>query len=499
MSTTTRRALLLHPADSVALCLEPIAAGERSEAGVTAIEAIPAGHKIALRGLAPGAAVLKYGQAIGAASQAIAPGQHVHEHNLVPEGAAGGAPAAAASMLPAREACFEGFPRADGRFGTRNFLGVISSVNCSGTAARQIAARFANRALPGVDGVAAFTHDSGCGMGAAGEAYEVLARTIAGYARHPNFGGVLLIGLGCEALQTERLLREAGLVEGSRLRRLVIQEEGGTRRAIEAGAAIVEELALEAGRDRRCAASAAHLTLGLQCGGSDGWSGVTANPALGRAADLLVAAGGTAILSETPEIYGAEQLLYARAASPAVREALAARLAWWQAYAERHQEALNNNPSPGNRKGGLTTILEKSLGAVAKSGSSPLTGVFGYAEPITARGLVFMDSPGYDPCSATGQMAAGANLLAFTTGRGAVFGAKPAPCLKLASNSALARHMDEDIDVDCSPVLEGESMEAMGEAIFARLLRLASGEPSKSEEQGFGEHEFVPWRLGAVL
>lgn len=496
---TPRRTLRLHPKDSVALCLEAAAPGERVEAGVTALEAIPAGHKIALRAHAPGEVVLKYGQAIGAASQAIQPGQHVHEHNLSPEGGAGGAPAAPASQLSPREAWFEGYPRADGRFGTRNYIGVISSVNCSGLVARQIAAQFAGRARAPIDGVAAFTHDSGCGMAASGEAYEVLARTIAGYARHPNFGGVLLVGLGCEAMQTQRLLADAGLAEGPRLRRLVIQEAGGTRRAIEAGCAIVEELLAEAHGDRRQPASAAHLTLGLQCGGSDGWSGVTANPALGRAADLLAAAGGTAILSETPEIYGAEQLLYARAASPAVREALAARLAWWQAYAERHQEALNNNPSPGNRKGGLTTILEKSLGAVAKSGASPLMGVYGYAEPIAARGLVFMDSPGYDPCSATGQMAAGANLLAFTTGRGAVFGAKPAPCLKLASNRELATRMDEDIDIDCSPVLEGESLEALGEAIFARLLRLASGEPSKSEALGFGEHEFVPWRLGAVL
>lgn len=501
MPPVLRRTMRLHPADSVAMCLEAVAAGEPVEAGLIALDPIPAGHKIALQHVETGAAVLKYGQAIGVASEPIAAGRHVHLHNLTAESG----PetdvhfAASAHPAPARSAWFEGCPRADGCFGTRNFIGVISSVNCSGMVARQIAAQFAGQTLAPVDGVAAFTHDSGCGMATSGEAYEVLARTLAGYARHPNFGGVLLVGLGCEAMQIDRLLERAGVSEGPRLRRLIIQESGGTRESIRVGVGIVQELLEEARCDQRRTASATHLTLGLQCGGSDGWSGVTANPALGRAADLLAAAGGIVILSETPEIYGAEQLLFARAASPAVRDALAARLAWWQAYAARHEEQLNNNPSPGNRAGGLTSILEKSLGAVAKSGSSPLMGVYGYAEPITGPGLVFMDSPGYDPCSATGQMAAGANLLAFTTGRGAVFGAKPAPCLKLASNRALAARMEEDIDIDCSPVLESESLEAMGEAIFARPLSLACGEPSKSEALGFGEHEFVPWRLGAVL
>src|SRR5690606_22396129 len=294
-------------------------------------------------------------------------------------------------------------------------------------------------------------------------------------------------------------LANEGLEAGPTLRALTIQEAGGTARAIEAGIEIVRELAAEAAKVERQPVSASHLTVGLQCGGSDGWSGVTANPALGAAVDLLVAHGGSAMLSETPEIWGAEHLLLRRAASQGVADKLNARLAWWRAYADRHGMELNNNPSPGNQKGGLTTILEKSLGAVAKSGSTPLNDVIGYAEPLAAKGLSFMDSPGYDPCSATGQIASGANLIVFTTGRGSVFGAKPAPSIKVASNARLASWMDEDMDIDASPVLTGASMEAVGQAIFERMLAVASGEPSKSEALGIGDNEFVPWQVGAYL
>jgi altronate hydrolase len=337
-------------------------------------------------------------------------------------------------------------------------------------------------------------------MTPASEGTANLQRTLAGYLAHPNFAAVLVVGLGCEMMQIAGFVDEAEAARnGMTLRTLTIQEEGGTRAAIEAGRAMVRDMIAEASMVVREEVSAAHLTLGLQCGGSDGWSGVTANPALGRSADLLVAAGGTVILSETPEIWGAEQLLFARAESPAVRAALQERLDWWADYVARNGAELNNNPSPGNIAGGLTTILEKSLGAVAKSGSSPLRAVYRYGEPITERGFVFMDSPGYDPCSATGQMAAGATILAFTTGRGSVFGSKPAPCIKLASNRALAERMAEDIDFDCSPVLDGASLDAMGEAIFDLLLRTASGETSKSEALGLGDLEFVPWQMGAVM
>jgi altronate dehydratase len=368
--------------------------------------------------------------------------------------------------------------------------------------ARKIAASFPDdmfAAEPQIDGVVAITHTTGCGMANRGEGADTLARTLTGYANHPNFAGVLFLGLGCEVAQIPNLLKAAGLVSGERLRTLTIQEAGGTLAAVDKGKRIVRELIDLARADRRQSVSAANLVLGLQCGGSDGWSGITANPALGRAADLLVAAGGTVILSETPEIWGAEQLLYARAETVEVRAKLKARLDWWQSYMVRHGAEFNNNPSPGNIRGGLTTILEKSLGAVAKSGRSVLKDVYRYAQPIRSPGFVFMDSPGYDPCSATGQTASGANILAFTTGRGSVFGSKPAPCIKLASNARLAAEMPEDMDIDCSGVLEGRTLDALGEEIFQVLLEIASGRKSKSEELGMGDLEFVPWQLGAVV
>ncbi len=496
----------MHPRDNVALCLDPVAPGDGLPGGGLAAEAVAAGHKIALAPIAAGEAVLKYGQVIGLASTAIAPGVHVHIHNVSADAGdlrSAAAPQSAALLAP-RRATFRGYRRASGKVGTRNYIGVITSVNCSAHVARAIASAFPDTMFDGgsgaVDGVVALTHTTGCGMTPASEGTANLRRTLEGYLAHPNFGAVLVVGLGCEMMQIAGFADE---VEARRngviLRTLTIQDEGGTLKSIEAGRAIVRELIAEVGTDVREEVSAEHLILGLQCGGSDGWSGVTANPALGRAADLLVAAGGTAILSETPEIYGAEQLLFARAANPAVRAALQERLDWWADYVARNGADLNNNPSPGNIAGGLTTILEKSLGAVAKSGSSPLRAVYRYGEAVTQHGFVFMDSPGYDPCSATGQMAAGANILAFTTGRGSVFGSKPAPCIKLASNRALAVRMAEDMDIDCSPVLGGVSLDAMGEAIFDLLLCTASGEKSKSELLGLGDLEFVPWQMGAVM
>lgn len=495
----------MHPDDNVALCLDPVAAGDALPGGVIATEPVASGHKIALAAIAAGAAVRKYGQVIGLASAAIAPGAHVHVHNVSADvgalrSAAGAAPAPA--LLP-RGATFRGYRRASGKVGTRNYIGILTSVNCSANVARAIAAAFPDAMFAdggAVDGVVALTHTTGCGMTPASEGTANLRRTLQGYLAHPNFAAVLVVGLGCEMMQVAGFAdAEVATRQGVTLRTLTIQEEGGTRAAVEAGRAIICDLIAGAGTALREEVSAEHLILGLQCGGSDGWSGVTANPALGRAADLLVAAGGTVILSETPEIYGAEQLLFARAETDAVRAALQERLDWWADYVARHGAELNNNPSPGNIAGGLTTILEKSLGAVAKSGSSALRGVYRYAEPITQRGFVFMDSPGYDPCSATGQMAAGANILAFTTGRGSVFGSKPAPCIKLASNRAMAERLAEDMDIDCSPVLDGVTLDDMGEAIFDLLLRTASGEKSKSELLGIGDLEFVPWQMGAVM
>ncbi len=483
--------LTLDPRDDVAIVLADQPGG------------IASGHKVARHPIAAGDPVRKYGQLIGRASADIAEGDWVHTHNLAMSDdarEAGIGIDARPVQTAVSSASFEGYRRPDGRGGTRNYVLVLTSVNCSATVARRIADAFPDDRLPpGVDGVVAFTHQGGCGGASMGGDVELLQRTLAGYARHPNVSGVLIVGLGCEANQIPDWLAREGLTAGPVLRTLTIQQAGGTTRAIEQGRVIVAQLVEAAAAARREPLPAALLTVGLQCGGSDGWSGVTANPALGRAVDRLVAQGGAAVLSETPEIWGAEHLLLRRAAGHQVATDLIARLDWWKAYADRHGMQLNNNPSPGNLKGGLTTILEKSLGAVAKSGSTPLMEVIGYARPVRSPGLTFMDSPGYDPCSATGQIASGANLIAFTTGRGSVFGSRPAPCLKIASNRRLADWMDEDIDIDASAVLTGTSLDAVGEEIFRRLLAVASGEPTRSETLGMGDNEFVPWQVGAYL
>lgn len=497
--------LRAHAADGVATALRPLAAGEVLAGGATVQTAIAAGHKVAVQAMAAGQPVIKLGQMIGVARCAIAPGDHVHVHNLAFAGGAGAAQAASRiTEVAPRSASFSGIVRADGRVATRNFIGILTSVNCSATVARRVADHFTPdrlAAFPAIDGVAAFTHSSGCGMAKAGQGIDNLRRTIAGYARHPNFAAVLIIGLGCEVNQIAALVDREGLtVDGQTIRTLDIQQAGGTRAAIDAGIAAVSALLPAANAVQREPVSAAHLTVGLQCGASDGYSALTANPALGRAADLVVAAGGRVILSETPEVFGAENLLIERARNAAVADALRQRLAWWQDYAAGHGADLDNNPSPGNIAGGITTILEKSLGAVAKSGTSPLNAVVDYAAPVTAPGFSFMDTPGYDPCSATGQIAGGANLIAFTTGRGSVFGSVPAPTLKLASNSALAARMADDIDIDCGRLITGEAtLDMLGEEIFAAMLALASGQRSRSEELGIGDSEFVPWVPGAAM
>jgi altronate hydrolase len=496
--------LRIHADDDVAVATRAISAGEVVD-GLRIREDIARGHKVALRAIAAGVGVRKFAHLIGVASRTIDAGAHVHTHNLaMPEAHVEHVPQARrrapVDTMPVPRS-FMGYPREDGRIGTRNYIGILTSVNCSATVARQIARRFAPEKLPAtIDGVVALTHSTGCGMAHEGEAIDVLRRTLAGYARHPNFGGVLIVGLGCEVNQIPALFAHAGLQPGPRLRTLGIQDSGGTLAAIERGVAEVQALIAIAAQDRRATTAASALALGLQCGASDAWSALSANPALGAAADRLIEQGATVLLSETPEIYGAEDLLLERATGPEVVDALRARLRWWEAYAERNGTDLDNNPSPGNLAGGITTILEKSLGAVAKSGSAALVDVIDYAQAIRRPGLAFMDSPGYDPCSATGQIASGCNLLAFTTGRGAVFGAVPTPSLKLATNTELAQRMGDDIDIDCGGVLRGEAtVDAMGDVIFERLLALASGEASVSERLGFGEAEFVPWRLGAGM
>ena len=506
----TAAVLQLKEGDEVAVALRDIAAGEALVPFAQhAIDPIPFGHKVALQALAPGAVIHRLGQPISTATAPIAAGAHVHVHNTGFETSmaahAIGTRLSNATLLPAAQRpSFMGFRRADGRVGTRNYIGVLTSVNCSALVARMIADHFRDPArlspYPGVDGVVALTHKSGCSIADGGTSMAMLRRTLGGYARHPNFAGVLLVGLGCEDNQIDQLIEEERLVLGPHLRKLVMQEEGGTRSSIARGVALVTDMLAEAATAERVSVSASELVVGLQCGGSDSFSGISANPALGAAVDRLVASGGTAILSETPEIYGAENSLLERATSTEVGEKLLDLIAWWERYTANEPAGLDNNPSPGNRAGGLTTILEKSLGAVAKGGTTNLVDVIGYGMPVEKHGLVFMDSPGFDPISATGQVASGANLIAFTTGRGSCFGCRPAPSVKLATNSAMFHRMEEDMDINCGVILDGATtIEEMGERIFADMLAVASGRPTKSELLGYGEDEFAPWHVNAWL
>jgi len=500
---TARSHIVASERDNVATAIIDLGPGYTLDASMVVTQHIAAGHKVALSVIDAGAPVIKLGQPIGIATQPIAPGEHVHTHNLASEGQADRTEIGIDLNTPAPASVqFEGYVRADGRIGTRNFIGILTSVNCSATVARRIAAHFTPEMLrpyPGVDGVVAFTHMSGCGMAKEGRGIDNLRRTISGYASHPNFASVLIVGLGCEVNQIGPLLASAKLETSDRLQTLTIQDAGGTLAAIGEGIAIVDAMLPAANVCKRQTVSAEHLTIGLQCGASDGYSALTANPALGAAVDRLVAAGGRAILSETPEIYGAENLLLRRASSIAVADALIERLNWWEEYVTRDGASLDNNPSPGNKAGGITTILEKSLGAVAKSGTTPLNAVVDYAEMVTATGLTFMDSPGYDPCSATGQIAGGAHLILFTTGRGSVFGSIPAPTVKLASNAALAHSISDDIDIDCSGVLAGVTGADMGSRIFDLIIATASGQTTASERLAIGENEWVPWVPGPML
>jgi len=465
---------------------------------------IPPGHKLAAHDIAAGEAVRRYNQIIGFAKVNIAAGQHVHSHNLgMGEFSRDYAIGQGIRELPKVEhpATFMGYKRANGKVGTRNYIGIIASVNCSATVVRAIASHFANRLtdFPNVDGVIALPHPLGCGMGAAGEGMDMLRRTLVGYAKHPNFAGVLFVGLGCEQNQIAPLVQLVGDHEPGMLQSLVMQAEGGTTAAIKKGISLVTAMLERANTYQREAVSVSHLIVGLNCGGSDGYSGITANPALGGASDLLVAHGGTTILSETPEIYGAEHLLTRRAASPEIAQKLIDRIQWWKDYTTRNGNQMDNNPSVGNKAGGLTTILEKSLGAVAKGGTSTLNGVYLYAEPIDAKGFVYMDTPGYDPVSATGQAAGGAQIICFTTGRGSAFGCAGVPTIKLATNNALYERMRDDMDVNCGDLITGTPMSEISQRIFDAIVSHASGERVRSEELGYGNDEFLPWQVGAVM
>lgn len=498
----------LHANDNVLVARSPLALGQDlPEFGVRVRAQVPAGHKIAASRIAQGERVRKYDTVIGVAERDIEAGEYVHTHNLAmvefDRDPGFGLDVKPVDYVPESErATFMGFVREDGRVGTRNFIGILSSVNCSATVIKNIAAHFTPERLaayPNVDGVAAFAQTSGCGMSSPSEHFDVLRRTIAGYARHANMAGVLIVGLGCERNQVAGLVESQGLESGRLMRTMVMQEVGGTRVTIEAGIKAIEEMLPIANSYRRQSVSASHIKIGLECGGSDGFSGITANPALGAAMDILVRHGGTAILSETPEIHGVEYMLTRRAVTPEVGQKLLDRLTWWEHYTRGHNGQFNGVVGPGNQAGGLANIFEKSLGSAMKGGTTPLQAVYEYAEPIDQAGFVFMDSPGYDPVACTGQIASGANLICFTTGRGSMFGSKPAPTIKLASNSVMFRKLEEDMDVNCGAILDGEvDVPQMGQRIFEAILRHASGEPTKSEALGLGDHEFVPWHLGIV-
>ncbi len=509
MKNTTEETVQLHPNDSVAVAMVDLPSGtglSRSKAACRCN--IPAGHKVAIRSVSAGEPILKYGQIIGFASRDILPGEHVHTHNVemgdFHRDYAFGVDATAGNVIPPdQRASFRGIVREDGRVGTRNYIGVLATVSCSVSVVKWIEDAFTEEVMaryPNVEGVVALGHGAGCATAPDNEGFVFLQRVLAGYARHPNFAGVLIVGLGCEVNHTDCLLNNTGLETGLFLNTLDIQASGGSTKTVAAGVSMVKEMLKKADRVERTEVSAENLLVGLECGGSDAYSGITANPVLGAAVDLLVAHGGAAILSETPEIYGAEQLLTRRANSRAVGEKLVERIHWWESHTARFGGNINNNPSPGNKAGGLTTILEKSLGAAAKGGSTNLMMVCGYGEAVSAKGLVFMDTPGYDPVSVTGMIAGGANLVCFTTGRGTVCGFKPVPTIKLASNTPMYERLKDDMDVNCGGIVDGSAgVQEMGKRVFDLILKTASGGGTKSEEHGFGDNEFVPWHFGPVM
>ena len=509
MINSTAQTIRLNPDDNVVVAVNGLEPGTViSEENVTIADNIPQGHKVAARAIRYGEPIRKYGQIIGTASREIRAGEHVHTQNMemfqYDREIRFGTEAMPTAFVPEGErAVFQGIVRSDGRVATRNYVGVMATSGCSASVTRFIAEAFTPEVLaefPNVDGVVPIVHGSGCGMADHGDGFEFLRRTLAGWARHPNFAGLFLVGHGCEINQLDDLTGVMNIEPGPIFCAMNIQDTGGTRKTVRRGVEAVKEMLPEANGATRQPVEASHLMIGLECGGSDAFSGITANPALGSASDLVVRHGGTVILSETPEIYGAEQLLIQRVEREDTGRKLLERIRWWEAYTARNHIELNNNPSPGNKAGGLTTILEKSLGAVAKSGSTNLMEVFGFAEPVTSKGLVFMDTPGYDMVSVTGMVAGGANVVCFTTGRGSVYGSKPVPTIKLATNTNMYRAMEEDMDVNCGRIVDGDADVAeMGRIIFQKILETASGRKTKSELLGFGGSEFIPWQIGATL
>ncbi len=514
--STLSPVLLLHSSDNVAVARQPLNAGQTIQLNgreLTTREAIPANHKLAIVDIEAGKLIRKFGQPIGAASEPITAGSWVHTQNVALEKSNDGYEFATEINQPAAAdppGTFLGYRRSNGSAGTRNYIAVISTVNCSATASRYVAQELTRLDLSryeNIDGILPVVHKSGCAFAWNSPDHQMLNRTLAGFAQHPNIAAAIVLGLGCETAQASHLQDSHGLVQlggtSPETRQLPmtlnIQDVGGVRRTVERATAVLRELLPEANRVRREPIPLSELSVGLQCGGSDGASGITANPALGYACDLLVGHGGGAVLAETPEVYGAEQLLTRRAISREVAEKLLERIRWWEDYARCHSASIDNNPSWGNKQGGLTTIIEKSLGAVAKGGTSPLQDVYLYAEQVTARGLTLMDSPGYDPMSVTGLVAGGCQLIVFTTGRGSCFGCKPSPTIKVATNTPMFQRMQEDMDVNAGTILEGTSVEQVGREIFDRMIAVASGQQTLSEQQGIGDEEFCPWMPGPVF
>ena len=505
----------IHPDDNVCVALRPLSTGTSVRAGkgeVCLTGQVNAGHKIALREIAESDPVLKYGQTIGYASQRIQAGEWVHSHNLelgLVSVDAGKAIQTPAAPDPLTGYTFSGYRRPNGSVGTRNYVAVISNVNCSASVSKYVAERFGPKELepyPQIDGVLAFTHDGGCGIRYSGSSHQMLNRVLGGIARHPNIGAYLIIGLGCEQASIGHLLDDQRLVQISGLDQqregppvFSMQDCGGTAATVEKASAALAELLPRANDVRRETVPASHLILATECGGSDAQSGITANPALGVTSDMIVACGGTSILAETTEIYGAEHLLTCRAKSVEVADKLLERIQWWKWYSGIFGEEMDNNPSLGNKEGGLTTIAEKSLGAVAKAGSSALMEVYQYAQPVTAKGMVVMDTPGFDPMSVTGMVAGGANIVVFTTGRGSCYGCKPVPSIKVVSNSVVYERLKDDMDIDAGVILTGQTVQEVGRQIFDEVLAVASGKQTKSEIHGIGEDEFIPWTVGPRL
>jgi arabinonate dehydratase len=509
--------LTLHTTDNVAVARSSLSTDKPCKAGKNSLvtrEPIPAGHKIAVRDIAAGERILKFGQPIGTAAEDILQGAWVHVHNVAVTRVTQTYEYCTDIRTPASPAAsrtFSGYRRSNGQAGTRNYIGLISTVNCSATTARYVAQELSRTDLgqfSEIDGVVPLVHKGGCAFSFGGDDHQQLNRTLAGFAEHPNFAAVLVLGLGCETAQADHLVTEHNLIQlggtstadSSAIPPVLnIQEVGGVRKTVDRAVGILREILPEANRVERVPIPLSELKVGLECGGSDGASGITANPALGYASDLLVSHGGTAILSEIPEVYGAEQLLTRRSINREVAEQLLERIRWWEDYARRHDASIDNNPSVGNKRGGLTTIFEKSLGAVAKGGTTPLMAVYRYAERVTQRGFVLMDTPGFDPASVTGMVAGGAQVVVFTTGRGSCFGCKPAPTIKVATNSPMFNRMRDDMDINAGSILDGSTVRKIGTEIFEMIVETASGRHTFSEQQGIGDEEFCPWTPGPVF